>query len=125
MLGRWTLSYYIVSFYLLFGVNDTVGHTTCPVCALKSHILQTRLTGHITCETRAPKVTNRSVIRFFVKPIMRGQLDFFLHLTHWLKIMWYSFILLIFCQRLTAKKKSPNQDFFYRRELEFSVTMKS
>jgi hypothetical protein len=48
-------------------VNDTVGHTTCLVCALKSHILQTRLTGHTTCETCALKVTNRSVIRFFVK----------------------------------------------------------
>jgi hypothetical protein len=51
------------------GVNDTVGHTTCLVYALKSHILQTRLTGHTTCKTCAPEVTNRSVVClfFFVK----------------------------------------------------------
>jgi hypothetical protein len=48
-------------------VNDIVGHITCPVCALKSHILQTRLTGHTTCETCALEVTNRLVVRFFVK----------------------------------------------------------
>jgi hypothetical protein len=48
-------------------VNDTVGHTTCSVYALKSHILQTRLTGYTTCETCALEVTNPSVVRFFVK----------------------------------------------------------
>jgi hypothetical protein len=48
-------------------VNDTVGHITCHVCALKSHILQTRLTGHTTCKTCAPEVTNRSAVPFFVK----------------------------------------------------------
>jgi hypothetical protein len=68
-------------------VNDTVGHTTYRVCALKSHILQTRLTGHTTCETCALEVINRSVVRFFYKKThhalgMWGQLDsFFLHLT--------------------------------------------
>jgi hypothetical protein len=48
-------------------VNDIAGHITCYVCALKSHILQTRLTGHTTCEMCASEVTNRSAIRFLVK----------------------------------------------------------
>jgi hypothetical protein len=94
-------------------VNDTVGHTTCPVCSLKSHILQTRLTGHTTCETCALEVTNRSVVRFFVKkPIMRwAWLDSFLHLTPWPKIMWYNFIFLIFF-RVNCKKKVRIKIFF-------------
>jgi hypothetical protein len=49
------------------GVNDTEGHITCLACAFKSHILQTRLTGHTTCETCASEVINRSAIRFLVK----------------------------------------------------------
>jgi hypothetical protein len=63
------------------GVNDAVGHTTCHVCALKSHILQTRIIGHTTCKTCAPEVTNRFAVRFFVKTHYTlgtwGQLDFF------------------------------------------------
>jgi hypothetical protein len=39
------------------GVNGTRGHTTCSICALKSHMLQNELTGHITCETCAPEIT--------------------------------------------------------------------
>jgi hypothetical protein len=48
-------------------VNDIGSHITCLVCALKSHILQTRLTSHTTCETYAWEVTNRSAVRFLVK----------------------------------------------------------
>jgi hypothetical protein len=96
-------------------VNDIVGHTTCLVCALKSHILQTRLTGQTTCETRALEVTNRSVVRFFVKNQLCWACEvswiLFLHLTPWPKIMWYNFILLIFF-RVNCKKTSSNQDFF-------------
>jgi hypothetical protein len=48
-------------------VNDTGGHITYLACVLKSHILQTRLTGHTTCEICASKVTNRLAVRFLVK----------------------------------------------------------
>jgi hypothetical protein len=48
------------------GVNDIRDHITCLACALRSHILQTRLTGHTTCETCASEVTNRSTVRFLV-----------------------------------------------------------
>jgi hypothetical protein len=48
-------------------VNDTGDHITCLVCALKLHILQTRLTGHTTCKTCASEVTNQSVVWFLVK----------------------------------------------------------
>jgi hypothetical protein len=92
-------------------VNDTVGHTTCLVCALKSHILQTRLTGHTTCETCAPKVTNRSVIRFFVKPIIRGQLDFFAFnpLAENYVVQFHSSN---FLREVNCKKKSKSRFFF-------------
>jgi hypothetical protein len=40
------------------GVNGIRGHLTCLACALKSHKLQIKLTGHTTCKTGAPEVTN-------------------------------------------------------------------
>jgi hypothetical protein len=60
---------------------------------------------------------------------MWGQLDAFLHLTPWPKIMWYNFIFLIFF-KVNCKKTSSNQDFFlsqlfYRRAPEFPVTKQS
>jgi hypothetical protein len=39
------------------GVNGTCSHMTCFTCAVKSHNLQSRLTGHTTCKTYAPEVT--------------------------------------------------------------------
>jgi hypothetical protein len=97
------LPYVAKPVYIGGGVNDTVGHTTCPTCALKSHILQTQLTGHTTCETCALEITNWFIARFFVKITNHAlgtwdQLDIFLHLTPCLKIMWYNFIFLIFGQ---------------------------
>jgi hypothetical protein len=53
-------------------VNDTRGHITYFACALKSHILQTRLTGHTTYETCASEVTNQYVVRFLVKKLLRA-----------------------------------------------------
>jgi hypothetical protein len=96
----------------LVWVNNTVGHTTCLVCALKSYILQTRLTGHTTCETCAPKVTNRSVIRFFVKPIIRGQLDFFAFnpLAENYVVQFHSSN---FLREVNCKKKSKSRFFFF------------
>jgi hypothetical protein len=51
-------------------VNGTVSYTTYLACAFKSHILQTRLISHITCETRALEVTNWFAVRFFVKKLI-------------------------------------------------------
>jgi hypothetical protein len=49
------------------GVNDIGGHITYSLCALKSHILQIRLTGHTTCKTCASKITNRYAVWFLLK----------------------------------------------------------
>jgi hypothetical protein len=53
-------------------VNSTRGHWTCLTCALKSYILQNKLTDHITYDLHAPVVTFRSVVRFLTKPFTRA-----------------------------------------------------
>jgi hypothetical protein len=54
------------------GVNDIGSHITCSTCALKSHILQTWLTGHTTCETCASEVTNWYAVRFLIKKLLHA-----------------------------------------------------
>jgi hypothetical protein len=57
------VSRFFIQFKTVQRVNDTRGHVTCFACALKSQILQTRLTGQTICEICASEVTNRSIIR--------------------------------------------------------------
>jgi hypothetical protein len=49
------------------GVNGTHSYKTCLTCALKSHMLQNKLTGHTTCETCASQVTKRFDVRVLEK----------------------------------------------------------
>jgi hypothetical protein len=123
----------VISIWIYAGVNNTVGHTTCSVYALKSHILQTRLIGHTTCQICALEVTNRSVVWFFVKnPSCAGHVrsvGLFFAFNPWPKIMWYNFILLIFF-RVNCKKKVQIKIFFLKsaflpRAPEFPVTKQS
>jgi hypothetical protein len=50
----------------------TQGSQNLSLCAFKSHILQTSLIGHITCETCASEVTNRLNTRFLIKKASRA-----------------------------------------------------